>query len=551
MPSATSKETDPNAILFEYNPSGASFVTASQDGLAQKGIIGPRASKAMAENDAKNVLPHKETFAIVAKEFNLPPALLAAIASRESRGGAALRKGFGDAGNGYGLMQVDKRFHKLEGLDDPAGLPHIRQATSILASYRDEMAKKHPDWHDERQLQGAVAAYNCGVKNVQTLEGMDKGTTGDDYSNDVWARAQFYAEKMGSVTPAPQSVTAASIPPLTTAATPAPLLAEVEAGRTVLKRGHQGDAVVFVQQSLITLGYLELSEDEKSTGLGIYGPKTERGVQSFQRDVYLTAAGVYDVLTHHGVRQIIEQGVKKGADNQVGIVRRMQDRLVELKKIARADIGANYGVFGPRTEAALKAFQKGRFEAGGVLTIETYLALRAEAPNAPPLVDTGTGDDKRVESQLPNAGPGFIAKGGATQRSSQFCTERTLNRLTGIAAVWMTKHPDRPLRIGEMSVRGGGKFGKHVGEGHRNGFAIDIGLFRKDGQNLGVSFRDAIYDRALTRELVAALDESPHVSMMVFNDPSITGSPKLLRDKGGKRIHDDHIHVEFRPKPGK
>jgi peptidoglycan hydrolase-like protein with peptidoglycan-binding domain len=544
MASTTGSETDPNAILFEYDPSGASFATAKQDGLAQKGITGVDASRRMAETDAKKLKPHMEKFAVVAKEFGLPPALLAAIASRESRGGSALKNGLGDNGNGFGLMQVDKRFHTIEGRDDPAGLPHIRQATSILAGFRDAVAQRHPDWHDERQLQGAVAAYNSGVKNVQTLDGMDKGTTGNDYSNDVWARARFYAEQMGSAAPA-QSHTVAAVNALNTLLTPAPALSDVEAGTAAVKRGQQGDAVVFVQQSLMTLGYLILSEDEKSTGLGIFGPKTETAVQSFQRDAYLPPTGAYDALTHHGVRQLIDQAVKKGADNQVGIVRRMQDRLVALKHIAASAVGGGYGSFGPKTEAALKSFQKGRFEASGVLTLESFLALRAEAPNAPPLVNVGSGDTKRIESQLPVSGPGFIFKGGATQRSTQFCTERTLNRLMGIAAVWMTKHPDRPLRIGEMSIKGGGAFGSHKGAGHRGGIAVDIGLFRKDGQNAGTTWRDATYDRALTRELVAALDESPNVSFMVFNDPQITGSSKLKRDKGGKRIHDNHIHVEF------
>ena len=45
----------------------------------------------------------------------------------------------------------------------------------------------------------------------------------------------------------------------------------------------------------------------------------------------------------------------------------------------------------------------------------------------------------------------------------------------------------RPLRIGEMSVEGGGKFGAHVGAGHTQGFASTSGLFRKDGQKLGTN----------------------------------------------------------------
>ena len=38
---------------------------------------------------------------------------------------------------------------------------------------------------------GAVAAYNFGTDDVWTWERLDVGTTGNDYSNDVMARAQW------------------------------------------------------------------------------------------------------------------------------------------------------------------------------------------------------------------------------------------------------------------------------------------------------------------------------------------------------------------------
>lgn len=38
---------------------------------------------------------------------------------------------------------------------------------------------------------GGVAAYNFGVKNVQTWSRLDVGSTNNDFSNDVIARAQY------------------------------------------------------------------------------------------------------------------------------------------------------------------------------------------------------------------------------------------------------------------------------------------------------------------------------------------------------------------------
>lgn len=41
-------------------------------------------------------------------------------------------------------------------------------------------------------ISGGISAYNAGTRNVQTYEGMDVGTTHDDYANDVVARAKFF-----------------------------------------------------------------------------------------------------------------------------------------------------------------------------------------------------------------------------------------------------------------------------------------------------------------------------------------------------------------------
>jgi len=178
-----------NAILDQFQPSGASARTAKQDHLPG----GVDSSEKMAQTDRKRVMAHKDNFIAVAQEFGLPPALLAAIASRESRGGAVLTKdGFGDAGHGFGIMQVDNRnpFPVVhEG--GPAGQPHIKQATGILASKLKGIRQGFPDLSPVEQLEMAVSRYNGGAGKRPSHS--DDGTTGGDYMNDVWARARFYA----------------------------------------------------------------------------------------------------------------------------------------------------------------------------------------------------------------------------------------------------------------------------------------------------------------------------------------------------------------------
>lgn len=185
---ATASSADVNAILGLFQSAGASAKTAKQDKLP----AGVASSEKMAATDRKRVMAHKDKFISVAKKFKLPPALLAAIASRESRGGAVLKNGFGDGGHGFGLMQVDDRnpFTVVQ-TGGPAGQPHIDQATGILANKLATVKQGFSNLSAVEQLQMAVSRYNGGAG--KRPPNSDQGTTGGDYMNDVWARARFYA----------------------------------------------------------------------------------------------------------------------------------------------------------------------------------------------------------------------------------------------------------------------------------------------------------------------------------------------------------------------
>jgi hypothetical protein len=178
-----------DAVLPNVPTIGASAATASQDGLAP----GIAASETMAQSDLQRIKLLTNRFLTAAARFGIPAALLAATSSRESRAGNALDEfGWGDHGNGFGILQVDKNSHTILGSESPISQAHIEQATGILAANIDAVEAAHQDWDDVYILKGAVAAYNAGVSNVKTINGMDIGTTGDDYSSDVIARARYY-----------------------------------------------------------------------------------------------------------------------------------------------------------------------------------------------------------------------------------------------------------------------------------------------------------------------------------------------------------------------
>ena len=190
--------------FLKLKPSGAKARTARQDGLAVTGVA---ASQALVARDIKDLDRLKEKCYKVGQKLSIHPALIAALASRESRGGRLLiaTKGWGDKKNGkfqaYGILQCDiktsglgKRCtaHKWDSLE------HLEMMIKEVFIHKIScVQKKHPTWSKERQLQGAVAAYNFGVRNVQTWERLDVGTTNDDYSNDVIARAQHLVNKFG------------------------------------------------------------------------------------------------------------------------------------------------------------------------------------------------------------------------------------------------------------------------------------------------------------------------------------------------------------------
>ena len=84
----------------------------SSDETYCKHIICPKggvqASREMANHDLACMTTYKTIIGNVARRRNVDPALIAAIISRETRGGAAISgtNGWGDNGNGFGLMQV-------------------------------------------------------------------------------------------------------------------------------------------------------------------------------------------------------------------------------------------------------------------------------------------------------------------------------------------------------------------------------------------------------------------------------------------------------------
>ncbi|KAK3087661.1 hypothetical protein FSP39_008858 [Pinctada imbricata] len=167
---------------------------------------GVAASQNEVKYDISTLNAHKSCYVTAGRNNCIHPALIAALASRESHAGRLLHStnGWGDNHHAYGVLQCDVRYcpvcsHGLKcttyGWDS---CQHIDMMTKyVLVPYIKQVQRKHPTWPAAHQMQGGVAAYNFGPGNVQSWGGLDIGSTGNDYSNDVIARAQYLISHEG------------------------------------------------------------------------------------------------------------------------------------------------------------------------------------------------------------------------------------------------------------------------------------------------------------------------------------------------------------------
>ncbi len=138
----------------------------------------------------------------VAAQYNIPPAVIAGIGSRESHWGLALTPpgagGTGDGGHGRGLLQIDDRWHVpfVQSGKWADARENIIYGCAVLKTSIDYFVKKGWAAGSFQTLQAGIAGYNCGPKRafdgVQQGYDVDYYTTGRDYSKNVLDRAGWF-----------------------------------------------------------------------------------------------------------------------------------------------------------------------------------------------------------------------------------------------------------------------------------------------------------------------------------------------------------------------
>src|SRR5688572_26351372 len=158
---------------------------------------------------------------------------------------------------------------------------------------------------------------------------------------------------------------------------PVPWLSAATEPFPALRQGLCGPEVEYLQRQLEGAGVFDGPVD------GVFEARTKAAVMAFQRARGLEVDGIVgprtwaalDTRRGSGLRPILKRGVCEAA-------------VVVLQKVLAThgfDPGSKDGLFGPKTERAVLAFQRAKgLEADGVVGPKTWNALGMTAPRAFP-----------------------------------------------------------------------------------------------------------------------------------------------------------------------
>ncbi|HUB41081.1 MAG TPA: peptidoglycan-binding protein [Streptosporangiaceae bacterium] len=169
----------------------------------------------------------------------------------------------------------------------------------------------------------------------------------------------------------PASAASAAAPAVTEASTAA---AKLQAW-PVLKEGRNS---LWPHVTIRSLQYLLTAHGAKLAVDGVFGSKTKTAVVAFQRSRKLPASGVVKARTWRALVVMVKRGSTGPA------VRAVQDQ-INFRNNKNGHTLAVDGVFGRKTEAAVRAFQRAMsaqvpgFAVNGIAGKQTWQALVTEA----------------------------------------------------------------------------------------------------------------------------------------------------------------------------
>ena len=242
-----------------------------------------------------------------------------------------------------------------------------------------------------KQFQSMRGIYPDGIAGPITLRALEESAFGAA-TTPTWETEPAPVQEAA---PAPVQVAA---PAPVQEAAPEPVAVVPVYDNSILVRGDSNDQVWALQQTLINLGYLNISAPD-----GIFGNMTENAVKAFQSASGIVADGAVGPTTKRAlygeqaaapaapaavpaaetvpapaVQPVVDTNLARGTSNDQVVA--LQQRLIELNYL---NISAPDGIFGQLTENAVKAFQSANgIVADGVVGPTTNAALYNEATAA-------------------------------------------------------------------------------------------------------------------------------------------------------------------------
>lgn len=186
-----------------------------------------------------------------------------------------------------------------------------------------------------------------------------------------------------------------------------------------LTTGSEGPAVLQLQRALVRLSLL--TNAQVQTGPGVYGPRTTAAIKAFQKAHGLSQTGSYGAVTRAAMQKALAPKPAPStpaAPLKIGQhsaqVLKLQNALVKVGVMTAAQVKTGPGIFGPRTEAAVKALQKKwKLAQSGVYDNATRAALgKALAGVKPPVTPKPPPTKVTKPPVIWRPSPNFNSRGG-------------------------------------------------------------------------------------------------------------------------------------------
>src|SRR4051812_26254946 len=153
-----------------------------------------------------------------------------------------------------------------------------------------------------------------------------------------------------------------------------------------LAPGAKGSQVLVLQKALVKLGFM--TNAQLQTGPGVYGPRTTAAVKAFQKRNKLAQTGTFGSAARAAMKKALAKPSKPAAPKvtapavslrlgQKGAaVLQLQKALTKVGSMTAAQVATGPGIYGPRTQSAVKSFQaKWHVSASGNYDAATRAAL--------------------------------------------------------------------------------------------------------------------------------------------------------------------------------